>query len=233
MTSPACRRATAAEGRQRRAAGCALLLFGLPGTSFTYQGQELGLEEVDLPDEARQDPVFLHTNGARKGATAAASRSLDGGATNIRVHRRRALAADATDWGAVSVEAQEHAGAMLELFRSALRLRPRGRRASRGVRARRDDDLRAREPRLRRQLRHPELQLPEGEILLASEPGITTSLPRTPQPGSREELDNEDVTRNLGVRQHGDQVQPGGYKPELAGQTTTDRSGRRSQASAT
>ena len=32
-----------------------------------YQGQELGLEEVDLPDEVRQDPVFLRTNGARKG----------------------------------------------------------------------------------------------------------------------------------------------------------------------
>ena len=38
-----------------------------PGTSFTYQGQELGLEEVELPDEVRQDPVFLHTKGARKG----------------------------------------------------------------------------------------------------------------------------------------------------------------------
>ena len=52
---------------ERRARAAALLLFGLPGTSFTYQGQELGLEEVDLPDELRQDPVFIHTNGVRKG----------------------------------------------------------------------------------------------------------------------------------------------------------------------
>ena len=34
---------------------------------FVYQGQELGLEEVDLPDELRQDPLFLQTGGARKG----------------------------------------------------------------------------------------------------------------------------------------------------------------------
>ena len=52
---------------RRRARAAALLLFGLPGTSFTYQGQELGLEEVDVPDEQRQDPIFLRTDGERQG----------------------------------------------------------------------------------------------------------------------------------------------------------------------
>jgi alpha-glucosidase len=44
-----------------------LLLLGLSGQVFIYQGEELGLEEVDLPDESRQDPVFLHSGGRSKG----------------------------------------------------------------------------------------------------------------------------------------------------------------------
>ena len=51
----------------RRARAAGLLLLALPGVAFLYQGQELGLEEVDLPDAVRQDPVFLRTRGARKG----------------------------------------------------------------------------------------------------------------------------------------------------------------------
>jgi alpha-glucosidase len=54
------------EGR-RRARAAALLLLALPGTAFLYAGQELGLEEIDLPDELRQDPIFFRTNGARGG----------------------------------------------------------------------------------------------------------------------------------------------------------------------
>jgi alpha-glucosidase len=49
-----------------RAAAAALLLLALPGTAFVYAGQELGLEEVDLPDEVRQDPIFFRP-GPRKG----------------------------------------------------------------------------------------------------------------------------------------------------------------------
>jgi alpha-glucosidase len=55
-----------ADGR-RRARAAALLLLALPGAAFLYQGQELGLEEVDLPDDVRQDPLFFHSGGARKG----------------------------------------------------------------------------------------------------------------------------------------------------------------------
>ena len=49
------------------ARAAALLLLALPGTIFVYTGQELGLEEVDLPDELRQDPIFFRTGGAKKG----------------------------------------------------------------------------------------------------------------------------------------------------------------------
>ena len=52
---------------KREARAAALLLLALPGPAFLYQGQELGLEEVDLPDALRQDPVFRLTGGERKG----------------------------------------------------------------------------------------------------------------------------------------------------------------------
>ena len=52
----------------RRARAAALFQFGLPGCVYLYAGEELGLPEVlDLPDEARQDPVFARTGGAELG----------------------------------------------------------------------------------------------------------------------------------------------------------------------
>lgn len=53
-------------GRERARAAL-LLILGLPGQVFIYQGDELGLEEVSLPAEARQDPVFIHTKGREDG----------------------------------------------------------------------------------------------------------------------------------------------------------------------
>jgi alpha-glucosidase len=44
------------------------LMLALPGSSYLYQGEELGLPEVvDIPDDARQDPTFWRTNGERWG----------------------------------------------------------------------------------------------------------------------------------------------------------------------
>jgi len=41
---------------------------GLPGSSYFYQGEELGLPEViEIPDDRRQDPTFHRTNGERYG----------------------------------------------------------------------------------------------------------------------------------------------------------------------
>ena len=52
----------------RRARAATLLMLGLPGSAYLFQGEELGLPEVfDLPAEARQDPVFLRTGGAELG----------------------------------------------------------------------------------------------------------------------------------------------------------------------
>ncbi|HEY0258548.1 MAG TPA: alpha-amylase family glycosyl hydrolase [Lacisediminihabitans sp.] len=52
----------------RRARAAALLLLALPGTVYLYQGEELGLPEVfDLPDDSRQDPIWLRSDGAELG----------------------------------------------------------------------------------------------------------------------------------------------------------------------
>ncbi|MFT4230052.1 MAG: glycoside hydrolase family 13 protein [Microbacterium sp.] len=52
----------------RRARAATLFLFGLPGSTYIYQGEELGLHEVpDIPASDRQDPTFFRTEGAEIG----------------------------------------------------------------------------------------------------------------------------------------------------------------------
>jgi alpha-glucosidase len=53
-------------GRRRGLAVTALLL-ALPGSPYLYQGEELGLDEADVPPERRQDPVHRRTGGAKPG----------------------------------------------------------------------------------------------------------------------------------------------------------------------
>jgi alpha-glucosidase len=52
---------------RRRARSMALIAHALPGAVYVYQGEELGLADVLLPDEARQDPVFFRTEGRQVG----------------------------------------------------------------------------------------------------------------------------------------------------------------------
>jgi alpha-glucosidase len=52
----------------RRARAAVLLLLALPGSAYIYQGEELGLFEVeDIPDELRQDPMFHQGDGENLG----------------------------------------------------------------------------------------------------------------------------------------------------------------------
>lgn len=52
----------------RRAQAATALMLALPGSSYIYQGEELGLDEVhDLRDEARQDPTWFRTQGQKYG----------------------------------------------------------------------------------------------------------------------------------------------------------------------
>ncbi len=52
----------------RRARAAALLLLGLPGSAYIYQGEELGLPEVwDLPAEVLDDPVWERSGHTQRG----------------------------------------------------------------------------------------------------------------------------------------------------------------------
>lgn len=52
----------------RRARAALLLTMALPGVAYVYQGEELGLPEVeDLPDHVLQDPAFFRSGGADRG----------------------------------------------------------------------------------------------------------------------------------------------------------------------
>ena len=52
----------------RRARAATALMLALPGAAYLYQGEELGLPEMtDLPDELRQDPTFVRSQGTERG----------------------------------------------------------------------------------------------------------------------------------------------------------------------
>jgi alpha-glucosidase len=113
------------EEGDRRARAAALMLLALPGTAFVYAGQELGLEEVALPDELRQDPIFFRTNGERLGR--------DGTRIPMPWKPEPPRFGFTTgepwlpipdEWVEKSVVAQEHdAGSTLSLYRRALAFR--------------------------------------------------------------------------------------------------------------
>ncbi|KUN65078.1 alpha-amylase [Streptomyces canus] len=120
--------APAVDGHQglRRARAATLLMLALPGSSYVYQGEELGLPEVaDLPFEVLQDPIWEQTGRVRKGrdgcrvplpwTTSGPSYGFGAGGAWL----------PQPEWFAgYAVEAQDGVeGSTLELYRTALRLR--------------------------------------------------------------------------------------------------------------
>ena len=51
----------------RRARAMAMLMLALPGAVFVYNGEELGLPDVELPDDALQDPTWKRSGHAERG----------------------------------------------------------------------------------------------------------------------------------------------------------------------
>ncbi|WP_433452433.1 glycoside hydrolase family 13 protein [Streptomyces sp. CA-142005] len=111
----------------RRARAAALLMLALPGGAYIYQGEELGLPEVeDLPEAVLQDPVWErsgHTDRGRDGCRVPIPWS--GRSTPYGFSPGDASAApwlpQPADWAAYTVEAQTgDETSMLELYRAAL-----------------------------------------------------------------------------------------------------------------
>ncbi|MWB97405.1 glycoside hydrolase family 13 protein [Agromyces seonyuensis] len=112
----------------RRARAAALLTAAMPGALYVYQGDELGLPEVDLPVDVLQDPMHFRSEGVDPGrdgcrvplpwsGTAApyGFGTADGARTWLP---------QPGDWAALTVEAQSaDPDSMLALYRAAIALR--------------------------------------------------------------------------------------------------------------
>ena len=106
-----------------------LFLLWLPGPVYLYQGEELGLPEVlDLPDEARQDPVWIRSNGTRgrpgRLPSAASRGATPGRRSASRATARRPGCRNPTSFGEYAASRQENdPDSTLSLYRDALALR--------------------------------------------------------------------------------------------------------------
>lgn len=50
-----------------RARAAVMTMMALPGSAYVYQGEELGLEQADVPPHVREDPAFHRTDGEEEG----------------------------------------------------------------------------------------------------------------------------------------------------------------------
>ncbi|GAA3448373.1 glycoside hydrolase family 13 protein [Dactylosporangium matsuzakiense] len=110
---------------RRRARAAALLMLGLPGSAYIYQGEELGLPEVlDLPDDVRTDPQFIRSGGAELGRDGCRVPLPWAGDAPPFGFGARSWLPQPADWAAFTVAAQRaDPDSTLNLYRSALRLR--------------------------------------------------------------------------------------------------------------
>lgn len=113
---------------RRRARAALLLMLALPGCAYLYQGEELGLEEVeDLPDELLQDPAWIrsgHRIRGRDGCRVPLPWSDGVPPFGFGPAGSAPWLPQPADWGTRSVAAQAgDPDSMLELYRVALRLR--------------------------------------------------------------------------------------------------------------
>jgi alpha-glucosidase len=145
----------------RRARAAAMLIFALPGGAYVYQGDELGLPEVeDLPEEVLDDPTWKrsgHTQRGRDGARVPIPWSGDAAPFGFGPEGTTPWLPQ-PPWFADYTAAREAAdpGSMLALYRRALHLR-------RELPALGDGDL-------------TWLDVPEGALGFARDPGFALLL---------------------------------------------------------
>jgi alpha-glucosidase len=111
---------------RRRARAALLLELALPGGVYLYQGEELGLEEVeDLPEELLEDPTWErsgHTERGRDGCRVPLPWTSSG--PSLGFGENAGWLPQPAAWAGLSAQAQEaDRGSMLWFYRDALRLR--------------------------------------------------------------------------------------------------------------
>ena len=120
---------------RHRARAAALLMLALPGGAYVYQGEELGLPEVeDLPDDVLQDPGWEQSGWTERGRDGCrVPIPWSGDQTPFGFSPEGATSSpwlpQPASWGELTVQAQSGVErSMLELYRRALHIR-RGRPA--------------------------------------------------------------------------------------------------------
>jgi alpha-glucosidase len=108
-----------------RARAATLAMLALPGSAYLYQGEELGLENVEVPPEARQDPAWFRTQrDSRDGCRVPIPWSGDAPPYGFGPGTGQPWLPQPEGWAALSVEAQERdAGSTLAFYRAALAAR--------------------------------------------------------------------------------------------------------------
>ncbi len=108
-----------------RARAATLVSLALPGSAYLYQGEELGLEEVDVAPEHRQDPAWLRTgNPARDGCRVPIPWSGDRPPFGFGPGDQQPWIPQPDAWADLSVAAQEgDPASTLEFYRTALATR--------------------------------------------------------------------------------------------------------------
>jgi alpha-glucosidase len=115
----------------RRARAAALLTAALPGSLYIYQGDELGLPEVELPIDRLEDPMHFRSGGVDPGRDGcrvplpwSGSHPPFGFSPYSGSTSPEPWLPQPTDWVRYTVEAQSHdPESMLTLYRNALRIR--------------------------------------------------------------------------------------------------------------
>jgi alpha-glucosidase len=112
----------------RRARAAALLLLALPGSAYIYQGEELGLPEVeDIPEELLQDPMWSrsgHSIRGRDGCRVPIPWSGDSPPYDFTDRGTSTWLPQPANWSDRTVAAQlKDPDSMLGLYRKAIRLR--------------------------------------------------------------------------------------------------------------
>ncbi len=107
-----------------RARAAALLVAALPGSLYIYQGDELGLPEVELPLDAIEDPMHFRSGGVDPGRDGCRVPLPWSGEESPYGFGGAPWLPQPADWEELTVEAQEHdPDSTLHLYREAIALR--------------------------------------------------------------------------------------------------------------
>jgi alpha-glucosidase len=112
----------------RRARAAALLSMALPGSFYVYQGEELGLPEVeDIPADRRRDPMWIRSGGVdpgRDGCRVPLPWSGDRPPYGFSADGVSTWLDQPADWAGLTVEAESaDSASTLNLYRDGLRIR--------------------------------------------------------------------------------------------------------------